>query len=169
MYGHGRFGRAKQQRDATADALRIKHAGQGLDAHVAVMKSIVTQASAAIPVIPLYISLVYKVMKQKGLHEEAIMQQQRLFGDFLYRADGKPAALDAQGHMRLDDHELRDDVQHACRELWPQVTQENLFELTDYAGYKEAFLRLFGFARSDINYDAEAVSDIDYPCIRLER
>lgn len=169
IYWHGTIGRAKQHLDATAEGLRVKYAGQGLDARIAVMKSIVTQASAAIPVIPLYVSLVYKVMKQKGLHEEAIEQQQRLFSKFLYRADGAPAAFDHQGHMRLDDRELRDDVQQACKDLWPQVTQDNLFELTDYAGYKQAFLRLFGFARSDVDYEADIASDIDYPCIRLER
>ena len=169
IYWHGTIGRAKQHLDATADILRTKYAGQGLDARVAVMKSIVTQASAAIPVIPLYISLIYKVMKQKGLHEGAIEQQHRLFSDFLYRPDGAAAAFDNNGYMRLDDRELRDDVQQACKDLWPQVTQDNLFELTDYAGYKQDFLRLFGFARDDVDYDADVVSDIDYPCIKLAR
>jgi enoyl-[acyl-carrier protein] reductase / trans-2-enoyl-CoA reductase (NAD+) len=160
IYWHGTIGRAKQHLDATAADLRKR----GLDARVAVMKSIVTQASAAIPVIPLYVSLVFKAMKEKGLHEGAIEQQNRLFRDFLYRADRQPPAADSQGHLRLDDRELRDDVQQACKELWPQVNSENLFQLTDYAGYKNDFLKLFGFTRSDVDYEAEVATRLKFDC-----
>ncbi|MGH8369744.1 MAG: enoyl-ACP reductase FabV, partial [Gammaproteobacteria bacterium] len=111
IYWHGTIGRAKQHLDATAVSLRER----GLDARVAIMKSIVTQASAAIPVIPLYVSLVFKVMKEKGLHEGAIQQQNRLFREFLYRVDHRSSAMDEHGHLRLDDRELRDDVQQACK------------------------------------------------------
>jgi enoyl-[acyl-carrier protein] reductase/trans-2-enoyl-CoA reductase (NAD+) len=160
IYWHGTIGRAKQHLDATAAALRE----QGIDARVAVMKSVVTQASAAIPVIPLYVSLVYKVMEEKGLHEGAIEQQNRLFRDFLYRVDHQPPALDEHGHIRLDDLELRADVQQACKALWPRVTDGNLFELTDYAKYKQDFLRLFGFERQDVDYEAEVLPKVEFEC-----
>lgn len=163
IYWHGTIGRAKQHLDATASKLRAR----GVNAQVAILKSIVTQASAAIPVIPLYVSLVFKVMKEKSLHEGAIEQQNRLFRDYLYCADHQTPATDAEGHLRLDDRELRDDVQQACKALWPQVTNQNLLELTDYAGYKNDFLKLFGFTRDDVDYEADVVTDIKYDCIRL--
>lgn len=167
IYWHGTIGRAKQHLEETAKALRVRHAAQGIDARVAILKSIVTQASAAIPVIPLYISFVFKVMKQKGLHEGAIEQMNRLFREQLYRSDRKPAALDAEGRLRLDDRELRSDVQEACKGLWPQVNDANLLELTDYTGYKESFLKQFGFARSDIDYEADVPVNVDFDCLRL--
>lgn len=167
IYWHGTIGRAKQHLEATANQLRAQHAAHGLDARVAVLKSIVTQASAAIPVIPLYVSLVFKIMKQKGLHEGAIEQQNRLFRDFLYRADHRPPVLDAEGHLRLDERELRDDVQRACKAIWPQVTNDNLFELTDYAGYKRDFLKLFGFTRDDVDYEADVATVVDFDGVRL--
>ena len=125
----------------------------GGQANVAVLKSVVTQASAAIPVMPLYIAIVYRIMKEKGLHEGTIEQLERTFGEHLYAAHPPPA--DDSNRLRLDDRELRDDVQQACRALWPTVTSENLFELTDYASYKHDFLSLFGFERDDVDYDAE--------------
>jgi enoyl-[acyl-carrier protein] reductase / trans-2-enoyl-CoA reductase (NAD+) len=134
---------------------------------VGVMKSVVTQASAAIPVIPLYVAMVFRIMKEKGLHEGTIEQLNRLFHDFLYRADGAAPLLDEEGRLRLDDWELRDDVQQACKELWPTVTTENLWEITDYAGYKQEFLRLFGFARQDVDYEEEAESDRRFDCVEL--
>lgn len=163
IYWHGTIGRAKQHLDATAARLRE----QGVNAQVAILKSIVTQASAAIPVIPLYVSLVFKVMKEKGLHEGAIEQQNRLFRDFLYRPDRQAPVVDADGHVRLDDRELRDDVQQACKALWPKVTNRNLFELTDYAGYKNDFLKLFGFTRDDVDYETDVTTECKYDCIRL--
>jgi enoyl-[acyl-carrier protein] reductase/trans-2-enoyl-CoA reductase (NAD+) len=167
IYWHGTIGRAKQHLEATANQLRAQHAAHGLDARVAVLKSIVTQASAAIPVIPLYVSLVFRIMKEKGLHEGAIEQQNRLFRDFLYRTDRQPPVMDAEGHLRLDERELRDDVQQACNAIWPQVTNENLFELTDYAGYKRDFLKLFGFTREDVDYEADIATALDFGCVVL--
>ena len=155
IYWHGTIGRAKQHLEETAVLLRHRHATHSLDARVAVMKSIVTQASAAIPVIPLYMSLVFRIMKQKGLHEGAIEQMNRLFRGHLYPQSGNAPALDAEGRFRLDDRELRADVQAACNELWPQVSDLNLSELTDYVGYKQDFLRLFGFMRADVDYDSD--------------
>jgi len=165
MYWHGTLGQAKQHLDNTAKALRERHGG--LDARVGVMKSVVTQASAAIPVIPLYVSIAFKIMKEKGIHEGCIEQINRLFHDRLYRADGAALPTDAEGRVRLDDWELRTDVQDACKALWPTVTTENLRELTDYAGYKHEFLKLFGFDRGDVDYDAEVATDRRFDCVEM--
>lgn len=159
IYAHGTIGRAKQHLETTADQLRQRHAVHSLDARVALMQSIVTQASAAIPSIPLYLSIVMRVMKDKGLHENAIDQQQRLFRDYLYPTGSGRVAPGAKGQLRLDDRELRADVQHACRALRPQVDDSNLYSVTDYAGYQQDFLRLFGFARPDIDYQADVAAD----------
>ncbi|SEQ67864.1 enoyl-[acyl-carrier protein] reductase / trans-2-enoyl-CoA reductase (NAD+) [Solimonas aquatica] len=167
IYWHGALGKAKADLDATAQRLDARLKASGGGAQVAVLKSVVTQASAAIPVMPLYISMVYKIMKQKGLHEGTIEQLNRLFRDFLYRPDGQPAASDEENRVRLDDWELREDVQSACKTLWPQVTTENLFQLTDYASYKQEFLKLFGFTRSDVDYNADVNPDVSFDCIAL--
>lgn len=165
MYWHGTLGQAKQHLDNTARQLRSRH--PGLEAYVGVMKSVVTQASAAIPVIPLYVSIAFKIMKEKGIHEGPIEQANRLFHDRLYRADGKAAPTDDEGRLRLDDWELRDDVQIPCKTLWPTVTTENLKQITDYAGYKHEFLQLFGFDRADVDYDVEVEVDRRFDCIEL--
>ncbi len=165
IYWHGTLGRAKQHLDNTARELRARHAAIGLDARVGVMKSVVTQASAAIPVIPLYVSMVFRIMKELGLHEGTIEQVNRLFRDFMYRADGQPPQLDDEGRLRLDDWELRDDVQQACKALWPTVTTENLWQITDYAGYKSEFLQLFGFGRKDVHYDDDVNPQREFDCI----
>ncbi|MCP1365302.1 bifunctional NADH-specific enoyl-ACP reductase/trans-2-enoyl-CoA reductase, partial [Halomonas sp. BBD48] len=102
---------------------------------------------------------------EQGLHEGTIDQLNRLFRDRLY-ASGTPET-DEAGRLRLDDWELRDDVQQACKDLWPQVTTENLFDITDYAGYKHDFLKLFGFERDDVDYDAETDPVADFDVIQL--
>ena len=160
IYWHGALGKAKEDLDRAAAAIDTRLSSSGGSANVAVLKSVVTQASAAIPVMPLYIAMVYRIMKEKGLHEGTIEQLNRLFGEKLYGSDG---STDDVGRLRLDDWELRDDVQQACQDLWPQVTTENLFEITDYAGYKHEFLKLFGFERDDVDYDADVnpVADFD--------
>lgn len=165
IYWHGALGKAKEDLDRAAGAIDKRLAESGGGANVAVLKSVVTQASAAIPVMPLYIAMVYKVMKEQGLHEGPIDQLNRLFRDRLY-ADAAPET-DAAGRLRLDDWELRDDVQQACKELWPKVTSDNLFEITDYAGYKHDFLKLFGFERDDVDYDAEVEPVADYDVVQL--
>ena len=167
MYWHGTLGRAKQHLDNTARALRERHAVEGLDAYVSVMKSVVTQASAAIPVIPLYVSIAFRIMKEKGIHENPIEQANRLFHDRLYRADGAAPATDDEGRLRLDDWELREDVQGPCQTIWPTVTTENLREITDYDGYKHEFLKLFGFDRDDVDYGAEVEADRRFDCVEL--
>jgi enoyl-[acyl-carrier protein] reductase/trans-2-enoyl-CoA reductase (NAD+) len=158
IYWHGTLGRAKQDLDRAATELNRKlasaHQGQ---ANVAVMKSVVTQASSAIPVMPLYLSMVFKVMREKGLHEGCMEQVYRLFKTGLY---GTTAQIDAGNRFRLDDWELREDVQQACRDLWPQVTSENLFDLTDYQLYKDEFLKLFGFGIDGVDYAAEVNPEV---------
>ena len=162
IYWEGTIGRAKEDLDRAAGLIdeRLKTRGGG--AGVAVMKGLVTQASSAIPVVPLYISLLYKIMKEKGVHEGCIEQIQRLFATRLY-AGAKPA-LDADGRVRMDDRELRDDVQAAVDEAWPRIATDNLNDLTDYRGYKAEFLKLFGFGLPGVDYDA----DVD-PMIAFEK
>jgi len=165
IYWHGTLGQAKQHLDNTARELRTRYAGEGLHAYVGVMKSVVTQASSAIPVIPLYVSMVFRIMKQKGIHEGTIEQINRLFHQCLYRLDGKAPETDREGRLRLDDWELREDVQQACKALWPTVTTETLWQETDYAGYKHDFLRLFGFDRKDVDYDAEVNPNVHFDVV----
>jgi enoyl-[acyl-carrier protein] reductase/trans-2-enoyl-CoA reductase (NAD+) len=164
IYWHGALGKAKEDLDRAASAIddSLKQSGGG--ANVAVLKSVVTQASAAIPVMPLYIAMVYRVMKEQGLHEGTIDQLNRLFGERLY---GGEATTDDVGRLRLDDWELRDDVQQACKDLWPQVTSDNLFDITDYAGYKHEFLKLFGFERDDVDYDADVDPVAEFDVVQL--
>jgi enoyl-[acyl-carrier protein] reductase/trans-2-enoyl-CoA reductase (NAD+) len=165
IYWHGTLGQAKQDLDRTANDLAARHAG--LRSYVGVMKSVVTQASSAIPVIPLYVSMVFKIMKEKGVHEGTIEQINRLFHDRLYRADGNAPETDAEGRLRLDDWELRDDVQSECKALWPSVTTENLWDVTDYAGYKHDFIKLFGFDRKDVDYGADVSPDVRWNVVEL--
>jgi enoyl-[acyl-carrier protein] reductase/trans-2-enoyl-CoA reductase (NAD+) len=165
IYWHGALGRAKAHLDGTARELNTQHAG--LSASVAVLKSVVTQASAAIPVIPLYVSTIFQIMKAKGLHEGTIEQLNRLFRERLYREDHAAAQTDDEGRLRLDDWELRADVQAEVTELWARVSNENLFEITDYAGYKADFLKLFGFGRSDVDYTIDVPTDTKFDCIEL--
>ncbi|WP_237132277.1 enoyl-ACP reductase FabV [Pseudohongiella sp. O18] len=162
IYWHGALGKAKEDLDRAAHALD-KSLSEKYDggANVAVLKSVVTQASAAIPVMPLYIALVYKVMKEKGLHEGTIEQLNRLFTEQLYRTDGNALDVDEAGRLRMDDKELRDDVQGECKQLWEKVNNDNLFQLTDYAGYKHEFLKLFGFERSDVDYEADVATEVN--------
>ena len=121
---------------------------------VSVNKALVTQASSAIPVVPLYISLLYKVMKAKGLHEGCIEQIYRLFADRL--APGANPQPDDEGRIRIDDWEMRNDVQEEVANLWPQVSTETLPQISDIVGYRAEFLRLFGFGIDGVNYEAES-------------
>ncbi|MBB3191380.1 enoyl-ACP reductase FabV [Halomonas cerina] len=169
IYWHGALGKAKEDLDRAAGEIDRRLAAKGGGANVAVLKSVVTQASAAIPVMPLYIAMVYRVMKEKGLHEGTIEQLNRLFAERLYAGEGQGGRLetDEAGRLRLDDWELRDDVQQACKELWPQVTTDNLFEITDYAGYKHEFLKLFGFERDDVDYEADVDPVVQFDVVTV--
>lgn len=151
IYRHGTIGRAKQDLEETARQLSATLRNRlGGGAWISVNKAVVTQASAAIPVVPLYISLLRRVMREKGLEESAVEQMRRLFFDYL--ADGKTPAVDEANRIRLDDREMRPDVQSVVTDLWPQVTTENLAQLTDFAGFKREFRNLFGFEVEGVDY-----------------
>ena len=160
IYWHGALGKAKEDMDRAANALRSSLADINGTANVAVLKSVVTQASAAIPVMPLYIAMGFKVMKELNIHEGCIEQVNRLFRTQMYKDGG--AELDDAARIRMDDWELRDDVQNKVKALWPQVNSDNIFELTDYQGYKDEFLKLFGFGVEGIDYEAEVETLTDF-------
>ncbi|MEI8611180.1 trans-2-enoyl-CoA reductase family protein [Enterovibrio norvegicus] len=162
IYWDGALGRAKMDLDRAASALNDKLSTTGGSANVAVLKSVVTQASSAIPVMPLYIAMVFKKMREQGVHEGCMEQIYRMFSQRLYKEDGTAPEVDDKNRLRLDDWELRDDIQQHCRDLWPQITSENLKELTDYAEYKEEFLKLFGFGVVGVDYDADVNTEIDF-------
>lgn len=159
IYWEGALGKAKQDLDRVARALNEQLSAQGGQANVAVLKSVVTQASSAIPVMPLYLSMVFKVMKDNGLHEGCMEQIDRLFRTGLYGAGGQ---MDKAQRYRMDDWELKDDIQNHCKDLWPTVTTDNLFELTDYAGYKAEFLKLFGFGVAGVDYSADVSPLVEF-------
>lgn len=153
IYRNGTIGRAKEDLERTAHELQKRLSAKNGRAFVSINKALVTQASSAIPVVPLYISILYKVMKEKGLHEGCIEQMHRLFKR-LY--EDKPTPVDEQGRIRVDDWEMRPEIQQAVAELWPQISTENLSELTDIAGYRSEFLKLFGFGLAGVDYEKEA-------------
>lgn len=167
IYWHGALGKAKMDLDRAAKALNEQLSATGGSANVAVLKSVVTQASSAIPVMPLYIAMVFKKMRQEGLHEGCMEQIYRLFRERLFRADGAKPETDSDNRLRLDDWELREDIQQHCRNLWPQVTTENLSELTDYREYKAEFIKLFGFGIEGIDYDADVNPYVEFDVIEL--
>ena len=150
VYRKGTIGRAKDHLEATAFTISDSLASLGGKAYVSVNKALVTQASSAIPVIPLYISLLYKIMKAQGIHEGCIEQIQRLFSGRLYT--GATVLTDDKGRIRIDDWEMRLDVQEQVAKLWLEATTESLPNLGDLAGYKQDFLNLFGFGFEGVNY-----------------
>ncbi|MEX2045132.1 MAG: enoyl-ACP reductase FabV [Opitutus sp.] len=154
IYKNGTIGLAKNDLERAAKHIdsMLKLNGGGR-AFISVNKALVTQASSAIPVVPLYISILYKVMKAAGTHEGCIGQIQRLFSTRMYNGHTPP--FDESGRVRLDDWEMRPEIQQAVREIWPEVTTENLANKTDIDGYQREFLRLFGFGLEGIDYDAE--------------
>ena len=165
IYWHGALGKAKEDMDRAAAALRKLLAPLHGSANVAVLKSVVTQASAAIPVMPLYISICFKVMKNLNLHEGTIEQIDRMFRTQIY---GSNITRDDSQRIRMDDWELRDEVQNAVKAIWPKVTTENLFELTDYKSYKAEFLKLFGFGLAGVDYAADVDPLVPFEPITLE-
>jgi enoyl-[acyl-carrier protein] reductase/trans-2-enoyl-CoA reductase (NAD+) len=154
IYRNGTIGLAKEDLEATAHRMDAQLKSKGGRAYVSINKALVTQASSAIPVVPLYISMLYKVMKARGLHEGCIEQITRLFKDRLY--NGAQPQPDDAGRIRIDDWEMRPDVQSEVETLWDQVTTENLNDLTDIAGYRAEFLRLFGFGLPGVDYEKES-------------
>jgi len=167
IYWHGALGKAKEDVDRAAHALNAKLSANGGGANVAVLKSVVTQASSAIPVMPLYLSMVFKVMRQANIHEGCMDQIYRLFADRLYNNLNPAELVDDNNRLRLDDWELREDVQQACRDLWPQITSENLSEMSDYRLYKSEFLKLFGFGIDGIDYEADVDPLVEFNPITL--
>ena len=161
VYKDGTIGAAKVDLERAAMAINAKLAAHGNGrAFISVNKALVTQASSAIPVVPLYIAILYKVMKAKGTHEGCIEQMQRLFATQLY--NGSKLQFDGAGRVRVDDWEMRPEIQDAISAIWPQVTTENLATLTDIAGYQTEFLKLFGFGLPGVNYDAEVEPHIAF-------
>ena len=153
VYRKGTIGRAKDHLEATAFEITNSLASINGKAYVSVNKALVTQASSAIPVIPLYISLLYKIMKAKGIHEGCIEQIQRLYQERLYT--GKPMHLDEKGRIRIDDWEMREDVQDQVATLWVEATSDNLNEIGDLEGYRKDFYNLFGFDVPKVDYKAD--------------
>jgi len=159
IYGQATIGKAKEDLDRAAAAIMGKHPQLQIDAHVSSLKALVTQASSAIPVMPLYISLIYKVMKEEGTHEGCIEQIKGLFNQCLY---GATPTLDEANRYRMDGKETNDATQAKIKALWDQVTQENFHELSDYAGYHHEFLKLFGFDIEGVDYDADVDPQADW-------
>lgn len=163
VYRKGTIGRAKDHLEATAFKITDTLESIGGKAYVSVNKALVTQASSAIPVIPLYISLLYKTMKGAGVHEGCIEQMQRLFAERLYM--NAPVPTDDKGRIRIDDWEMRDDIQDKVKALWETATTENLSEIGDLAGYKQDFLNLFGFGFDGVDYNKDANEMLQIPSI----
>jgi enoyl-[acyl-carrier protein] reductase / trans-2-enoyl-CoA reductase (NAD+) len=153
IYRNGTIGKAKEDLELRAKKITEKLSGIKGSAMVSVNKAVVTQASSAIPVVPLYISLLFKVMKEKGTHEGCIEQIERMFAKQLY--NGNKPQLDDKGRIRMDDWEMEPATQKAVMDLWPKVTTENLKEISDYEGYRNEFIKLFGFGLPKIDYEAE--------------
>jgi enoyl-[acyl-carrier protein] reductase/trans-2-enoyl-CoA reductase (NAD+) len=166
IYKEGTIGKAKEDLHETADRLTEKLKSVHGNALISVNKGLVTQASSAIPVVPLYISLLYKIMKEKGTHEGCIEQIYRMFHDKVYSAAG--LQVDTQGWVRMDDYEMEESVQKKIAELWPQINTENLAQLSDIKGYRHEFNRLFGFEIADIDYDKEVDPNVKIPSVETE-
>ncbi len=164
IYRNGTIGQAKNDLEATTGTINNILKDINGQAFVSVNKALVTQSSSAIPVVPLYISLLYKVMKQKGIHEGTIEQMYRLFKERMYTENGE-IALDNEGRIRVDDWEMRDDVQAEVAQLWKEATTENLEQISDIEGYRNDFFNLFGFNFNEINYDADTNEVVNIPSI----
>ncbi|HMR18177.1 MAG TPA: trans-2-enoyl-CoA reductase family protein [Sphingobacterium sp.] len=162
IYRNGTIGRAKDDLEGTVPTINNLLKDLNGVSYVSVNKALVTQSSSAIPVVPLYISLLYKVMKEKGIHEGTIEQIQRLFAERLY---GGELQLDDKGRIRVDDWEMRPDVQMEVSQLWEQATTENLEEISDIKGYRDEFFNLFGFNFDEIDYNADTDEVVSVPSI----
>jgi enoyl-[acyl-carrier protein] reductase/trans-2-enoyl-CoA reductase (NAD+) len=157
VYTNGTIGQAKKDVERAAAAITETY---DCEAYVAINKAVVTQASSAIPVVPLYTSILMKLMKEKGTHEDCIEQIVRLLEDRLYGPDLK---LDELGRIRVDDWEMAPDIQAEVIKIWPDITSETLNTLGDYAGYQHNFLTLFGFGVSGVDYDEDVEVDLPLP------
>ena len=161
IYRDGTIGRAKDDLKARVDALDQRLADQlGGNAYISVNKAVVTQASAAIPVVPLYVSILYDIMNAKGINEAPIGQMRRLFSEHL-GPDLQPQ-LDSERYIRLDDRELQPEVTEAVTERWEQIDTDNFHELSDYAGFRRRFRNLFGFEVEGVNYDEAVETELTF-------
>ena len=162
IYKNSTIGKAKEDLERVQRALDTKLASLGGKAWVSVNKALVTQASSAIPVVPLYISLLYKVMKAEGTHEDCIEQMDRLFRERLYNGNPQP---DEAGRIRVDDWEMKPAVQELVGQRWLEVNTENFPQLGDFEGYQSSFLRLFGFGLEGVNYEADTDPNVAVPSL----
>lgn len=153
IYHEGTIGRAKQHLADSAVAITEKMKDKGIKAYVSVNKALVTQASSAIPVVPLYLSVLYKVMKEKDIHEGCIEQMYRLFADKVFGAEG--IQIETDGMLHVDDWEMREDVQKEVMDIWKQINSDNLLELADTEGYWLDFYQMFGFKMDGVDYSAD--------------
>lgn len=154
MYLEGSIGKAKEHLLATANTLTA----QGVQAYVSVNKALVTQSSAAIPIVPLYISILYKVMKAKGVHEGCTRQMCRMCHDRLYAGGSVP--VDSAGRIRMDDLEMREDIQREVSGLWDDICDDNVAQVADIEGYWDDFYQMFGFRLEGVDYSADIQTDV---------
>lgn len=153
IYHEGTIGMAKKHLSESADAITRKQKTLGIRAYVSVNKALVTQASAAIPVVPLYLSILYRVMKEKGIHEGCIEQMYRLWGEKIFGDNG--ILVEKDGMLHVDDWEMREDVQNEVMAIWQQINSGNLLELADTEGYWNDFYQMFGFKIEGVDYSAD--------------
>jgi enoyl-[acyl-carrier protein] reductase/trans-2-enoyl-CoA reductase (NAD+) len=161
IYWNGSIGAAKKDLDKRVLTIRERLNAKGAgDARVSVLKAVVTQASSAIPMMPLYLSLLFKVMKEQGTHEGCIEQVYGLYKESLY---GSAPLIDEEGRLRADYKELDTQIQNSVQQLWDKVNNDNLYEITDFAGYKKEFLHLFGFGIEGVDYEADVAANVEIP------
>ncbi len=156
IYKDGTIGKAKEDLERAAKALNARHASLSLGAFVSINKAVVTRSSAVIPIIPLYVSVLFKVMKEDRSHEDCLDQMMRLFSDRLYAGSGREIPVDNEGRIRLDDFEMRDSIQKKVIDLMNRIDEENISRLSDLEGFKTDFLRVHGFGIPGVDYQAEA-------------
>ena len=159
IYAEGTIGMAKNHLLKTAN--EITNTMGGIKAYISVNKALVTQSSAAIPIVPLYITVLYKIMKERGVHEGCIEQMYRLFGEKF----GSNLNFDEKGRIRLDDFEMKIDIQQKVLDVWKAINNDNINELADIDGYWEEFYRMFGFNFPNINYDKDVNIEVSIPSI----
>ena len=160
LYWDGTIGQAKKDLDKKVLDIREKLQSKGGDARVSVLKAVVTQASSAIPIMPLYLAMLFKEMKQKGTHEGCIEQLYRLFTECLYHDSPR---TDEEGRLRVDELEMDSDVQAIIAQNWASISDDNLSDFADFDGYKKEFLNLFGFEIAGVDYEAEVNPEVDIP------
>lgn len=158
LYWDGTIGQAKKDLDSKVLSIREQLASSGGDARVSVLKAVVTQASSAIPIMPLYLAMLFKEMKARGTHEGCIEQLYRLFTECLYSDSPR---TDEEGRLRVDELEMDPQVQSAVAESWSEISTENLLSSTDFKGYKQDFLNLFGFELDGVDYQAEVNPEVE--------